>query len=126
MNRSRILLWLYALPTLPLFARTEVRTVEQSDNMIWRGAAIALAVVMIWVVLYKAVYPFFLRYFRDEFCKTIFWNLFFLYTLTWIFVSLYVVLDVGFYWAWLPWVAIFLAVWWLISGTVLLLRRVPA
>lgn len=127
MNRPKVFLWLYAMLTLPLFARTEAHAVEQqSDDVIWRGAAIALAVVMIWVVLYKAVYPFFLRYYRDEFCKTIFWNLFFLYTLTWIFVSFYVVLDVGFYWAWLPWVAVFLAVWWLISGTVLLLRRVPA
>ena len=54
---------------------------QQSDNVLLRSAAIFLAVVMIWVVLYKAVYPFFLRYYRDEFCKTIFWNLFFLYTL---------------------------------------------
>jgi hypothetical protein len=115
------------LLALPLLARPEVPALEQqSDNTLLRGAAIVLAIVMIWVVLYKAVYPFFLRYYRDEFCKTIFWNLFFLYTLTWIFVSFYVVLDVGFYWAWLPWVAIFLAVWWLISGAVLLLRRVPA
>lgn len=109
-----------------LVATTPPALEQPSDNMLLRGAAIALAVVMIWVVLYKAVYPFFLRHYRDEFCKTIFWNLFLLYTLTWIFVSFYVVLDVGFYWAWLPWVAVFLAVWWLISGTVLLLRRVPA
>jgi hypothetical protein len=115
------------LLTLPLIARPEATALEQqSDNTLLRGAAIFLAIVMIWVVLYKAVYPFFLRYYRDEFCKTIFWNLFFLYTLTWLFVSFYVVLDVGFYWAWLPWVAVFLAMWWLISGAVLLLRRVPA
>lgn len=127
MNCRNILIPLYTTLALPLLARTETRAIEQqSDNTLLRGAAIVLAVVMIWVVLYKAVYPFFLRYYRDEFCKTIFWNLFFLYTLTWIFVSFYVVLDVGFYWAWLPWVAIFLAVWWLIAGAVLLLRRVPA
>ena len=127
MNRRNIALSLFTMLTLPLLARTESPALDQqSDNTLLRGAAIALVVVMIWVVLYKAVYPFFLRYYRDEFCKTIFWNLFFLYTLTWIFVSFYVVLDVGFYWAWLPWVAIFLAVWWLISGAVLLLRRVPA
>ncbi len=102
------------------------RAFEESDNLLLRGAAVFLVVVMIWVVLYKAVYPFFRRYYRDEFCKTIFWNLFFLYSLTWIFVSFYVVLDIGFYWAWLPWTAVFLAVWWLISGAVLLMRRVPA
>lgn len=114
------------LLTLPLFAKPEAPELEQSDNMLLRGGAVFLAVVMIWIVLYKAVYPFFLRYYRDEFCKTIFWNLFFLYTLTWLLVSFYVVLDIGFYWAWLPWVAVFLGVWWLISGAVLLLRRVPA
>ena len=108
----------------PLLAQSEVA--PASENVLLRSAAIALVVVMIWTVLYKAVYPFFLRYYRDEFCKTIFWNLFFLYTLTWIFVSFYVVLDIGFYWAWLPWVALFLGVWWLISGAVLMLRRVPA
>jgi len=125
--RNMTLTFSTILLALPLLARSEVPALEQqSDNTLLRGAAILLAIVMIWVVLYKAVYPFFLRYYRDEFCKTIFWNLFFLYTLTWLFVSFYVVLDVGFYWAWLPWVAVFLAVWWLISGAVLLLRRVPA
>jgi hypothetical protein len=112
--------------TFPAFARAEAPALEQSDNMLLRGGVVFLAIVMIWMVLYKAVYPFFLRYYRDEFCKTIFWNLFFLYTLTWLFVSFYIVLDVGFYWAWLPWAAMFLGVWWLISGAVLLLRRVPA
>jgi hypothetical protein len=127
MDRQKIALSLSTILALPILARTDLPPLEQqSDNTLLRGTAIFLAVVMIWVVLYKAVYPFFLRYYQDEFCKTIFWNLFFLYTLTWIFVSFYVVLDVGFYWTWLPWVAVFLAVWWLISGTVLLLRRVPA
>lgn len=112
--------------TLPLAAQTAEPAVPQSSNPLLRGAGIFLVVLMIWTVLYKAVYPFFLRYYHDEFCKTIFWNLFLLFTLTWVFVSLYVVLDVGFYWSWLPWVAVFLAVWWLISGAVLLLRRVPA
>jgi hypothetical protein len=124
MTFRNLLLSLFTLHAFPLSAETPA--LEQSENMLLRYAAVALAVVMIWVILYKAVYPFFLRYYRDEFCKTIFWNLFFLYTLTWIFVSFYVVLDVGFHWDWLPWVAVFLAVWWLISGAVLLLRRVPA
>src|SRR5436305_9441014 len=112
--------------TLPLAAQTAAPALPQSNNMLLRGAGISLVVVMIWTVLYKGIYPFFLRYYHDEFCKTIFWNLFLLFTLTWGFVSLYVVLDVGFYWAWLPWMALFLAVWWLISGTVLLLRHEPA
>lgn len=98
----------------------------QSDNLLLRSAGIGLVVVMIWTFLYKGLYPFLLRYYRDGFSKTVFWQLFFLYSLTWLFVSFYVVLDIGFYWAWLPWVALFLGVWWLISGVVLLLRRVPA
>ena len=103
MNRRSLLVSLYPLLTLPRLAGAETPALDQqSDNMVLRSAAIFVVVVMIWVVLYKAVYPFFLRYYRDEFCKTIFWNLFLLYTLTWVFVAFYVVLDVGFYWAWLP------------------------
>jgi hypothetical protein len=117
------LLWTLALP---LAAQTAEPAVPQTTNTLLRSAGIVLTVVMIWTVLYKAVYPFFLDYYHDRFCKTIFWNLFLLFTLTWVFVSLYVVLDVGFYWAWLPWLALFLAVWWLIAGAVLVLRRVPA
>lgn len=110
----------------PLAAQATEPAFEQSENLLLRGAAIFLVVVMIWTGLYKGVYPFLLRYYHDGFCKTVFWQLFGLYTLTWIFVSFYTVLDVGFYWAWLPWVALFLGAWWLISGLVLLLRRVPA
>ena len=109
-----------------LFIAQTATAYEQPDNLLLRSAAIALVIVMIWITLYKAVYPFFLRHYRDEFCKTIFWNLFFLYTLTWLFVSSYVVLDVGFYYGWLPWMALFLGVWWLIAGLVLMMRRVPA
>jgi len=112
--------------SLPVAAEVSTPAYEQSDNLLLRGAGIVLVIAMIWIVLYKAVYPFFLRYYRDEFCKTIFWNLFILYTATWIFVSLYVVLDIGFYYAWLPWMALFLGVLWSISGLTLLLRRVPA
>lgn len=109
-----------------LHAQSSASAMEQPDNLLLRGAAIFLMIVMIWVFLYKGLYPFLLRYYRDTFCKTIFWHLFGLYTLTWLFVSFYLVLDIGFYWAWLPWTALFLGAWWLISGLVLLLRRVPA
>jgi hypothetical protein len=115
-----------ALAALPLAAQTATPAYEQPDNLLLRFGGVILVIAMIWMILYKAVYPFFLRYYRDEFCKTIFWNLFILYTATWVFVSLYVVLDVGFYYGWLPWMAVFLVAWWLISGLALLLRRVPA
>lgn len=128
MSRRHGIAALASIPiALPLAAQTAAGpALEQSNNGLLRGAGIVVGVVLIWVILYRAVYPYFLSYYRDEFCKTIFWNLFLLYTLTWVLVSLYVLLDVGFYWAWLPWVALFLGIWWLISGTVLLLRRVPA
>jgi hypothetical protein len=94
-----------------------------AQNVVLRYAAALLVVALIWFILYKVVYPFFLRYYHADFCKTIFWNLFGLYSLTWLFVASYLLLDVGFYLSWLPWTAVFLAAWWLISGTVLLLRR---
>jgi hypothetical protein len=112
--------------TASAIAQPAAPVLEQPDNLVLRGAGILLVVIAIWMILYKGLYPFLLRYYRDGFCKTVFWHLFWLYTLTWLFVSLYVVLDYGFYWGWLPWAAAFLGVWWLISGAVLLLRRVPA
>jgi hypothetical protein len=124
--RNAVATLIALMAALPLAAQGTSPALEQSDNLLLRGAGIFLGVVMIWIILYKAAYPFFLRYYRDDFCKTIFWNLFCLYTLTWLFVSFYVVLDIGFYWAWLPWVALFIGAWWLISGLVLTLRRVPA
>lgn len=111
---------------VPLTAQSSAPALEQSENPLIRGAVIVLMVVVIWTGLYKGLYPYLLRYYRDGYCKTVFWHLFLLYTLTWLFVSLYVVLDIGFYWGWLPWAALFLGAWWLISGVVLLLRRVPA
>lgn len=99
---------------------------DVANNMVLRYAGAILVVAMIWFILYKAVYPFFLRYYHADFCKTIFWNLFGLYSLTWLFVALYVLMEIGFHISWLPWTALFLAAWWLISGLVLLLRRNPA
>jgi hypothetical protein len=126
-SRKGLAVLLTSLPIgLDLAAQTADPAMEQTDNLLLRSAAIFLMVVIIWVGLYKGLYPFLLRYYRDTFCKTIFWHLFWLYSLTWLFVSFYVVLDIGFYWAWLPWVALFLGAWWLISGVVLLMRRVPA
>ena len=109
--------------TFIVAAETAAPAMEQPDNLLLRAAGIALVVVMIWTFLYKALYPFLLRHYPDGVCKTIFWQLFLLYSLTWLFVSFYLVLDVGFYWGWLPWAAVFLGAWWLISGVVFLMRR---
>lgn len=99
---------------------------EQPENMLLRWAGVLLVLVLIWFILYKVVYPFFLHYYRDDFCKTVFWNLFMLYGLTWVFLSSYIVLEFGFFYSWMQWIAAFLAVLWLISGLVILLRRPAA
>lgn len=129
MNRPALLPLTRLTPlslTFTAVAQTNAPAYEQSNNLLLRWAGVLLVVTLIWFVLYKAVYPYFLRHYRDEFCKTIFWNLFLLYSLTWLFVSSYVLLDFGFYYGWMPWVAVFLAAWWVISGLFLLLRRAAA
>jgi len=98
----------------------------QPENLLLRWTGVVLVLVLIWFILYKVVYPFFLRYYRDDFCKTLFWNLFLLYALTWIFLASYVLLEFGFYYGWMQWFAVFLGALWLISGAVFLLRRTPA
>jgi len=95
------------------------------DHLLLRWAGVLLVLAAIWFILYKVVYPFFLRFYRDHFCKTIFWNLFFLYGLTWLFLASYLLLEFGFYYFWMQWIAVFLAALWLISGLVFLMRRSP-
>jgi hypothetical protein len=98
----------------------------QPSNMVLRWVGVVLTLVLIWFVLYKVVYPFFLRYYRDDFCKTVFWNLFLLYSLTWLLLASYLLLEFGFYYGWMRWLAVFLGAIWLISGLVLFLQRRPA
>jgi hypothetical protein len=122
----------YGLPLLcfglapPLPAQENGPSFPQPDNLLLRWAGVLLVLVLIWFILYKVVYPFFLRYYRDSFCKTVFWNLFLLYGLTWLFLASYLLLEFGFYYFWMQWIAVFLAALWLISGLVFLLRRNPA
>jgi len=134
MNRgttlNKLKLWVaWALGGLlapSLSAQDSAPQFEQPENMLLRWAGVVLVLVLIWFILYKVVYPFFLRYYRDDFCKTVFWSLFLLYGLTWLFLSSYILLEFGFFYAWMQWIAVFLAVLWLISGLVTLLRRTPA
>lgn len=104
----------------------EAPAYEQPDNVLLRSVAVVLVLAGTWFILYKLVYPFFLRYYRPSFCKNIFWTHFILYSLTWLLLASYVVFDFGFYFFWMKWVAAFLCVLWLISTVVLMLRRVPA
>lgn len=123
-------LWAFCLlsllPFSPLSAQESAPSIAQPDNLLLRWTGVILVLVLIWFILYKVVYPYFLRYYRDDFCKTVFWNLFLLYSLTWIFLSSYILLEFGFYYGWMQWIAIFLGVLWLISGLVFLLRRSAA
>jgi hypothetical protein len=114
-----------ALAAAPLAAQQSGPVFEQPDNLLYRWAGVILVLVLIWFILYKVVYPFFLHYYRDDFCKTVFWNLFLLYAGTWLFLASYLLLEFGFYFGWVQWFAVFLAAMWLISGLVLLMRRKP-
>ena len=119
---------LWALLAAPVAAQENAGApaYPQPANLLLRWTGVILVLVGIWFILYKVVYPFFLRYYRDDFCKTIFWSLLLLYSFTWIFLSSYILLEYGFYYGWMQWFAVFLAVLWLITGLVLLLRRNPA
>jgi hypothetical protein len=122
---SRVFGLLAVLLASPLRAQVtgKAPAYTQPPNLLLRWAAVVLVFVGIWFILYKVVYPFLLRFYRDDFCKTIFWTLFILYSFTWAFLASYILLEFGFYYGWLQWFAAFLAVLWLISGLVLLLRR---
>ena len=109
----------------PLSAQGGDAPIPRPDNLLLRWAGVLLVLAAIWFILYKVVYPFFLRYYRDHFCKTVFWNLFLLYGLTWLFLASYLLLEFGFYYFWMQWIAVFLAALWLISGLVFLMRRSP-
>jgi hypothetical protein len=114
-----------ALAAAPPAVQQGGPTFEQPDYLLYRWAGVLLVFVLIWFILYKVVYPFFLRYYRDDFCKTVFWNLFLLYAGTWLFLASYLLLEFGFYVGWMQWIAVFLAAMWLISGLVLLMQRKP-
>ncbi len=123
LQRSPILLWTLLLAD-PLRAQDGAAPVyPQPDNLLLRWTGVILVLALIWLILYKGAYPFFLRYYRDEFCKTVFWNLLLLYSLTWIFLSSYLLLEFGFFYHWMPWVALFLGAMWMLSGLLLFLRR---
>jgi len=120
------LLWTLLAAPVAAQENSGVPDYPQPANLLLRWTGVILVLVGIWFILYKVVYPFFLRYYRDDFCKTIFWSLLLLYSFTWIFLASYILLEYGFYYGWMQWFAVFLAVLWLISGLVLLLRRNPA
>jgi hypothetical protein len=110
----------------PLAAQESVPAYEQPPNLLLRATGTFLVIAVLWLIFYKAASPFFLRYYRSDFCRTIFWTLFSLYSLTWLLLASYLIFDIGFYLFWMKWVAVFLAVLWFISGLLLLVRRTPA
>lgn len=119
--------FLVTFSAAPLAAQQESLPLEaEPSNLVLRWVGVVLTLVLIWFVLYKVVYPFFLRYYRDDFCKTVFWSLFLLYSLTWLLLASYLLLEFGFYYGWMRWIAVFLGAIWLISGLVLFLQRRPA
>ena len=124
---ARVWFWLACVAMAEsVAAQAPAPKLAQPENLLLRWGGVLIVLVAIWFILYKVIYPFFLRYYKADFCKTIFWTLFLLYSATWLFLSSYVLLEYGFYFDWLKWVAAFLAVLWLMSAIGLLLRRNPA
>ncbi len=125
LRQSRALLALVV--TLPAFVSAQEAAPEyaQPDTPLLKWLLVIGGLVAIFFVLYKIIYPYFLRYYSHDFSRTIFWTLWLLYTLTWLFLSSYL-LEYGFYVDWLKWIGAFLAVIWLIAALGLLMRRKPA
>lgn len=87
------------------------------------GVLLLAVFAVLWLIFYKGLYPLFLRFYRPDFSKFLFWSLFLLYGLAWLHLSLYVLFDIGFYYAWARWVAVFLTFLWLIWFMVVFSRR---
>lgn len=115
-----------AFLAIPSMAQEPSPAYEQPPNLVLRALGTTAVIAVLWLIFYKGAYPFFLRYYRPDFCRTIFWSLFSLYSLTWLLLASYLIFDIGFYFSWMKWTAVFLAALWLISGLILMLRRTPA
>lgn len=84
-----------------------------------------LGLLAIWLILYKVLYPFCLRHYRPDFCKSLFWTLFALYGLTWFYFSSYVFFGWDLVFTWKEWAALVLCGLWVISFLATILRRNP-
>ncbi len=87
---------------------------QEIESMLRDWLLLLAVFALIWLVLYKGLYPIFLRYFRPDFCKFLFWSLFFLYGFAWLHLSLYILFEYGYWYPWMRWVAVFLTALWLI------------
>lgn len=96
---------------------------EQPENTFMRWVWIVGVFVLIWVFLYKMIYPFLLPYYRPATSKGFFWTLFWLYSVTWLQIILYTFFDYGFHSMWIGASASFLGVLFLIAFLVVLLRN---
>ncbi|MDX2000734.1 MAG: hypothetical protein SF066_23680 [Thermoanaerobaculia bacterium] len=83
------------------------------------GLWVLAGILAIGFLFYKGLYPYLLRHYRADDCKTFFWALFSLYSLTWLHLSMYLFFDYGFRYGWVLWMAVFLSVlfalWFLIA-----------
>lgn len=78
---------------------------------------------VLWVVFYKGLYPFLLRYYRDRVSRSFFWELLLLYAVTWLHLASYLVFDWAFQDWWLGWVPLFFAGLFVIWFFITFLRR---
>ena len=73
-------------------------------------------------IFYAGLYRVLLRYFSPDHSKFVVYSLIALYGLTWIHLSSYVWFDWGFQYLWLRWVAVALALLWLVWFAIMSLR----
>ncbi len=109
-----------ALATTSIYAQ-EALTPQRSPLLNWLLLFFGFAVI--WFIPYKVLYPIFLKYYRPDYCKVLFWSIFSLYGLAWFHLSLYWLFETGFFYFWIRWAAVFLAVLWLIVTIAVAMTR---
>ncbi len=94
-----------------------------APNYFLKGGIFLGGLILIWFLFYYLVYPFLVRYYSAGYCKSVFWSLVLLYSVSWIAVTVYVLFEVGFYIEWLKYVFAFIGGIWLIWFMVMMLKR---
>jgi hypothetical protein len=90
-----------------------------TGNPFLDGLWFVLGLVLIWSFFYFLIYPRLLPHFGEGGSRAIFWPAVFLYMVTWLHLSSYLIFTYGFYFLWLRWSALalvgLLSLWFLLS-----------
>jgi hypothetical protein len=105
------------------FAQADAGEYPQAKNYFARSGIFVFGFAVLWIVFYKLIYPFLLRYYSPAYCKSLFWSAFLLYSMAWLAIGTYVIFEIGFSYEWAKWVFVFMGAVWLIWLLVILLRK---